>query len=65
MPKNNMFSLFEGGSYKKYPTRNLVVYDYGSIMHYGKYYFPKYRYIPAMEVTAEYTVEIVEGDNVA
>ena len=31
-------------------TRNLVIYDYGSVMHYGKFDEAKKPFLPAIEV---------------
>lgn len=31
-------------------TRNLVIYDYNSVMHYSKNAFSKFQYLPAIEV---------------
>ena len=38
-------------NFKKYgTTQNLVIYDYGSIMHYGKHAFAKYAFLKTIEV---------------
>lgn len=45
--------LFTGSlvNFKKYgSTQNLVIYDYGSIMHYGKHAFAKYSFLKTIEV---------------
>lgn len=45
-----MFSGMEDNFDKHAFTRNLVVYDYGSVMHYSQHAFSKQPYLPSIEV---------------
>lgn len=37
-------------------TKNLVVYDYNSVMHYSKNAFSKFQYLPAIQVCFLYLI---------
>ena len=43
-------------------SKNLVIYDYGSVMHYGSFWFAKRFYLPSMEVCVRYSYSLFLQD---